>query len=80
MKCPQCESTKLAVIDSRTHEDYIRRRRKCIDCLYRFTTREFIIGSPDFAGLEEISIHISNAINILTLARSKSKDISKGLI
>lgn len=45
MYCPECiEPTK--VIDSRDHRDLnvIRRRRECVECGYRFTTYESIIG------------------------------------
>lgn len=40
MKCPRCESEKLAVVDSRGDENSIRRRRECQVCTYRFTTFE----------------------------------------
>jgi transcriptional repressor NrdR len=40
MKCPRCESEKLAVVDSRGDENSIRRRRECQSCTYRFTTFE----------------------------------------
>lgn len=37
--CPNCDSNKLAVVDSR-HEKYLRRRRKCLECGYAFSTIE----------------------------------------
>ncbi|MEO5702258.1 MAG: transcriptional regulator NrdR [Casimicrobiaceae bacterium] len=42
MKCPFCGSSETQVIDSRVSEsgDSIRRRRRCQDCLKRFTTYE----------------------------------------
>ena len=45
MKCPQCRSDDIKVIDSRTGKDgqSIRRRRECNDCGARFTTSEEII-------------------------------------
>lgn len=45
MKCPQCRSDDIKVIDSRTGKDEqsIRRRRECNTCGARFTTSEAII-------------------------------------
>lgn len=40
MRCPYCGHDTTKVIDSRTAEAGIRRRRKCDDCGERFTTYE----------------------------------------
>lgn len=42
MKCPFCGSAETQVIDSRVSEpgDSIRRRRRCLACMKRFTTYE----------------------------------------
>ena len=42
MKCPKCEHDGTRVLDSRTTDNktVIRRRRACLACDYRFTTRE----------------------------------------
>ena len=40
MKCPFCASTESRVIDTRSAEGGIRRRRECQDCGRRFTTYE----------------------------------------
>ncbi|AEB07078.1 ATP-cone domain protein [Coriobacterium glomerans PW2] len=42
MRCPKCGSEETHVVDSRMHEttNAIKRRRKCLDCGYRFTTYE----------------------------------------
>ena len=42
MRCPKCGGSKSSVVDSRQAEDgnTIRRRRKCEECHYRFTTYE----------------------------------------
>lgn len=40
MKCPFCASTHTRVIDTRSAEGGIRRRRECEDCTRRFTTYE----------------------------------------
>jgi transcriptional repressor NrdR len=45
MKCPRCNHQEDRVIDSRISKEGIsvRRRRECINCLYRFTTLEEIV-------------------------------------
>ena len=45
MKCPQCGSEEINVLESRSAEDSIRRRRSCLSCDYRFTTYERLEGS-----------------------------------
>lgn len=40
MNCPFCASTNSRVIDTRSAEGGIRRRRECEDCERRFTTYE----------------------------------------
>jgi transcriptional repressor NrdR len=40
MRCPFCSSTNSRVIDTRSAEGGIRRRRECEDCERRFTTYE----------------------------------------
>jgi transcriptional regulator NrdR family protein len=42
MKCPKCKSTNLSTTDSRpeSEKNMVRRRKKCDDCLYRWTTKE----------------------------------------
>jgi transcriptional repressor NrdR len=42
MYCPVCKSKETKVVDSRISPDgmNIRRRRECIKCSYRFSTRE----------------------------------------
>ncbi len=40
MRCPHCGHDDSRVIDSRTVDESIRRRRQCLDCGYRFTTHE----------------------------------------
>lgn len=48
MKCPQCQSTELKVIESREAGDgnSIRRRRECLHCQHRFTTYERVERPP----------------------------------
>lgn len=40
MRCPYCRTDDSRVVDSRTVDDGIRRRRECLDCGSRFTTYE----------------------------------------
>ncbi len=40
MKCPDCQSEQHFVIESRSSGSFIRRRRECVDCSLRWTTRE----------------------------------------
>jgi transcriptional regulator NrdR family protein len=48
MNCPDCESDNCFAIDSRIRRDGIRRRRyKCLDCGYRYTTVEIYAGDHD---------------------------------
>ena len=47
MMCPFCRNGETKVIDSRTSQDFvIRRRRECLICERRFTTYEKIEESP----------------------------------
>ena len=46
MRCPRCGHTEDKVIDSRASRvgDVIRRRRVCVSCEHRFTTREEVVN------------------------------------
>lgn len=46
--CPQCSGHIIRVIDSRfaAKNWQIRRRRRCMDCEYRWTTRETLEKLP----------------------------------
>jgi len=48
MKCPFCSYEDSKVIDSRTKNNHntVRRRRECLSCKRRFTTKEFIEETP----------------------------------
>lgn len=48
MRCPFCQYFDSKVIDSRIREDgrSIRRRRECLKCKRRFTTREQVEETP----------------------------------
>lgn len=40
MTCPRCDSYQVKVTDSRPADNMVRRRRKCMDCNFRFMTIE----------------------------------------
>lgn len=42
MQCPKCNAFETSVVDSRSTGQTNRRRRQCVACGYRFTTREII--------------------------------------
>ncbi len=48
MKCPYCGVNSDKVIDSRevTNGYSIRRRRSCLNCSRKFTTKEFVVDLP----------------------------------
>ena len=48
MKCLNCESADSKVVDSRSAQQgtSIRRRRECNECLFRFTSYEYILTNP----------------------------------
>ena len=45
MKCPICAHKDSSVVDSRTNNICVRRRRECTLCKTRFTTSESIVGN-----------------------------------
>lgn len=40
MQCPKCGSNITSCIDSRPKENGVYRRRKCLDCGYRYSSWE----------------------------------------
>ena len=47
MLCPFCRHDETKVVETRTSEDFvIRRRRECLKCMRRYTTYETIEESP----------------------------------
>ncbi len=40
MLCPMCKKSDTKVLDSRDEDTFVRRRRQCLKCKYRFTTFE----------------------------------------
>lgn len=64
LPCPECEHRGSRVIDSRGSKGhYIRRRRECLKCQHRYTTREMVtdeLASRPF--VERRLSYIENAI------------------
>ena len=56
MRCPECKSKALIVVDSRPKTDTIYRRRECCDCGFRFSTNE--IGEEEYRELQNIRSYI----------------------
>jgi transcriptional repressor NrdR len=48
MRCPFCEHEDSKVIDSRSSNEgrVVRRRRECLKCERRFTTKEYVEETP----------------------------------
>ena len=48
MRCPYCNVDNSKVVDSRSKSDgrVVRRRRECIACKRRFTTKEYVEETP----------------------------------
>ena len=40
MKCPMCGSDNITTADSRSDNDSVVRRKKCLECNHRWTTIE----------------------------------------
>jgi len=58
MGCPDCgSSTAAPVVDSRCYRSYVRRRRECTDCGYRYSTREIIL--PDTVGTRDLQLALA---------------------
>lgn len=49
MQCPQCHHIESRVLETRVQKDgEIRRRRECLNCKARFTTKEILhVAMPD---------------------------------
>lgn len=57
MRCPKCNFKKTIVVDSRSSNNTIKRRRECTACGYRFNTYESVIHVSD-----NIPEHLRKAI------------------
>lgn len=44
MKCPKCNSYQVNIVDTLPRDYAVRRRRKCLNCDFRFSTIEVELG------------------------------------
>lgn len=63
MRCPMCNAYGLAIAASRPYEGTIRRRRKCLNCGYRFTTYE--ISEEEYRKVENNKAYIADVLSYL---------------
>lgn len=61
MQCPKCNGYGLACSDSRPHNETIRRRRRCLNCGYRFTTYE--ISVEDYSKLKNNETEVADVLS-----------------
>ncbi len=59
MNCPKCGWFESKVIDSRpnTDDSTVKRRRECKNCMYRYTTKEIIVGGETDMYENEKRVH-----------------------
>jgi transcriptional regulator NrdR family protein len=56
MNCPECESSKLNIYDSRHIGNHVVRKRKCLACDERFYTLESYMSEEELAEIESIRL------------------------
>lgn len=54
MNCPECESSKLNIYDSRHVGNYVVRKRRCVACDERFYTLESYMSQEELDEIENI--------------------------
>lgn len=69
MQCPKCNAYGLACSDSRPYNETIRRRRRCLNCGYRFSTVE--ISIEDYHKLKENEAEAAEVLSNLEEILSK---------
>lgn len=61
--CPKCRARNDRVVDARgTQAGYIRRRRECISCGHRYTTREGVETHNSDAVMNAVEIVMADAV------------------
>ena len=61
MRCPKCDSENTSILDSRIRNDgNTRRRRRCRNCQYRFSSIEIDIDEYD--DLKELAKSIQKVL------------------
>lgn len=77
MKCPECGSKKIEVLETRHSGKKIRRRRECHECYLKFTTYEMYLGDGSLRQLEVIESleeEISDYIRELKRLKKEMRD------
>lgn len=69
MKCPYCGFNDSKVLDSRSVDERIRRRRECLGCARRFTTYESIEHAPLIVIKKDMTREEFNKEKLLTSFR-----------
>ena len=73
MKCPKCNAMGLSCADSRPYYETIRRRRRCLNCGYRFSTVE--ISIEDYHKLKENEADATDVLSNLEEILSKVREL-----
>ena len=61
MNCPKCGSDQCFVVDVRTQNGYIKRRRECMFCGERFNTAE--ITEVEYKSFKEMKLKLIGLVN-----------------
>ena len=61
MNCPKCGSDQCFVVDVRTQNGYIKRRRECMFCAERFNTAE--IKEEEYKSYKEMKLKLLGLVN-----------------
>lgn len=79
--CPYCGEHKTEVIDSRSRDGRIYRRRKCGSCESRFATLEIPVNQIDSIDLRSQAAIVSTAMNDMiqkfNIMRKQIRDAAK---
>ena len=73
LKCPKCGDDQSYVIDSRSVDGGIRRRRECLMCGTRYTTYESAKETAKRSLIRELSPRL--AANIMEAIRKSFREI-----
>lgn len=73
MKCPKCGSDALVCIDTRPSDETVRRRRKCLNCDYRFNT--FEISFDEYYGLKNKEALLDDVLPLVDSIMEKRKEL-----
>lgn len=75
MNCIFCRSSKTSVIDSRTFDNVVERRRQCYQCNKRFTTIEKPLSANNQRKYKPIGRPLKRPFQHYTVYNAKTDDI-----